>query len=295
MKRIEQLTGRDRKLLEVVDSYGMLSSSQIRHLMFSEIDHRTMLRRLRVLESKKFISRIDGLPRGELTWLLTAKAANLIGSELVIKGVNRNTLKHDVFINQVRMSLRHQTKHWVSGHHLKKDSGIKSLKYNKEHVIPDSLFSIKVEGEGFKTIALEVELIAKSKKRYQRIVNLYLDNKHVDYLWYVVPSDGIGKKVLKEVDLKTYQKPYDWVMWSNIDDVRTSRSFMTLNFKKKSIPLHKFTDRNSTRKPFNIEDDLIKEVDKQTKPQEIHKSPAHTNDHIVSTQDEINKLWISNN
>ncbi|MCB0412805.1 MAG: replication-relaxation family protein [Bdellovibrionales bacterium] len=272
--KIRGLTTRDRKLLELVDSFGMLSSSQIKKLMFGEIDKRTMLRRLRRLENKKVLSRINGLPRGEQTWILTAKGASLIGSNLTIKGVNRNTLEHDILINEVRFALQDIGRHWVSGHKLRKNSTNKRDFYNREeHIIPDSLFAINTNN-GSKTVSLELELVAKSKRRYQRVLDLYLDNTEINYLWYVVPSVSIGKKVLQLVDLEDYRKPYDWVMYSILNEIRTNRLKAKLYFKKKTIRLEEFY---------------------QTKTRKSHNISAHSKVHSVSTLDEPKDLWLELN
>ncbi|MCB0368630.1 MAG: replication-relaxation family protein [Bdellovibrionales bacterium] len=240
MSRIHRLTARDRSVLELIDSYGMLSTSQIKQLMFEEVNKRTMLRRLRILEKTKNLNRITGLSRGELVWILSSKATKLIGSDLLIKGVNRNTLEHDILINDCRISLKDMGKHWISGHVLRKDMASSSgYRSGDEAIIPDSLFALNTKA-GLKTISLEVELIAKSKRRYERLMDLYQDNSDIDYVWYIVPSASIGKKVLQQVRIDSYRKSYDWAMYTLLDELRINPLEAKLNFKKKRISLKDF-------------------------------------------------------
>ncbi len=159
---------------------------------------------------------------------------------------------------------------WISGHRLRKNTGVKKDFYSKEeHIVPDSLFGMDSKN-GLKTISLELELIPKSKRRYSRILDLYLNNKEIDYLWYIVPSLSIGKKVLEQVDISDYRKPYDWVMYSNLEELRTNSKEARLYFKKKTIRLKDFY---------------------QTKTQKDLKKPAHSKAHRVSSFKSSEDLW----
>ena len=70
-KQPPKVTNRDLLLLELLESYGVLSTQQIRGLIFKDIKTRTVLRRLRVLKQRGFIYSSEGLPNGSLAWILT--------------------------------------------------------------------------------------------------------------------------------------------------------------------------------------------------------------------------------
>jgi hypothetical protein len=59
------ITNRDRLLLSQLHLYGMLATNQVRKIVFNDIAVTTVLRRLRILESKHLIKRIDGLSTAE--------------------------------------------------------------------------------------------------------------------------------------------------------------------------------------------------------------------------------------
>ena len=61
-------TNRDMLLLEILESYGVLSTQQIRELVFKGINTRTVLRRLRLLKQRGFIYSVNALPNGALAW-----------------------------------------------------------------------------------------------------------------------------------------------------------------------------------------------------------------------------------
>ena len=69
-KNLLNPTERDLLLLEQLESYGVLSTQQIRELIFQGINTRTVLRRLRLLKQRGFIFSSEGLPNGGLAWEL---------------------------------------------------------------------------------------------------------------------------------------------------------------------------------------------------------------------------------
>ncbi len=115
-----QLTDRDRDLFRMVDSYGVMSTNQIRRLIFANIDRSVVLRRLRILRHKKFLVATPGLPQGELAWTLAFKARQLIHSDFEIS-LNKNQLEHDILLSEIRLRLeRGKVCHsWITGFHLK--------------------------------------------------------------------------------------------------------------------------------------------------------------------------------
>ena len=67
-------TKRDLLLLNFLANYGMLSTKQIANLFFTDVNIRTVLRRLRILEVNKLIRRSGKLEANNVfLWLVTEK------------------------------------------------------------------------------------------------------------------------------------------------------------------------------------------------------------------------------
>ena len=98
-------TERDIFLLEQLESYGVLSTQQIRELIFKGINTRTVLRRLRLLKQRGLIFSSEGLPNGGLAWVLSKKSDSLFKHDIENKIINKNTLQHDVAVSSIRIQL----------------------------------------------------------------------------------------------------------------------------------------------------------------------------------------------
>jgi hypothetical protein len=192
-------TARDLLLLKAIDRYGLVSTRQLKYLIFKAINHRTMLRRLRLLEKKRLIERHSGLPHGKLVWTLGNEGLKRAGSRTKVT-INRNSLEHDALVTSVRIALDQAGigMTWRSSHLLRQQAseGI-SPEYRDFDQIPDAMFAIQTK-EGIKIVALEVEIVAKSKRRYRKILELYQYKDAIDVVWYVVPAPKLGSLILTE-------------------------------------------------------------------------------------------------
>ena len=192
-------TERDLLLLEQLESYGVLSTQQIRELIFKGINTRTVLRRLRLLKQRGFIFSSEGLPNGGLAWILSKKSASLFKHDIETKIINKNTLQHDVAISSIRIQLERLkiAESWTSEHILKKEVA-KSIYEERQNymdespIVPDSLFITKHEEE-MKAVALELELTLKSKVRYKKIFSQYRKKEKIWFVWYVVLNRSAGE------------------------------------------------------------------------------------------------------
>ena len=206
-KKPPQATDRDLLLLELLESYGVLSTQQIRELVFKGTNTRTVLRRLRVLKQKGFIYSSEGLPNGGLAWILSKKSALLFKHDIETKIINKNSLQHDVAVSAIRIQLERLkiATSWTAEHIFRKElisscGGQEDFrKYHAEFsLIPDSLFTIKdEEEEEIKTVALELEFSLKSKARYKKIFSKYKDKKNISFVWYVVLNKSVGEVLSK--------------------------------------------------------------------------------------------------
>ena len=199
-------TKRDLFLLERLESFGVLSTQQIRELVFKGTDTRTVLRRLRLLKQRGYLLSSEGLANGGLIWVLSKKGALLFNIEGETKPINRNTLQHDVIVSDVRIQLEKLgvIASWTPEHILKKKATKtlcdweKSLAHVEDPpIVPDSLFIIKNHWGEMKAVALELELSLKSKARYKKIFSQYKNKKELWCVWYVVLNKSFGENLIE--------------------------------------------------------------------------------------------------
>lgn len=214
------ITERDIRLLESLDRYALMTTAQIRMAHFHSTDLHTVLRRLRALEKRHLIQRHHGLKNGKLSWTAAKKGLALVGIGTPIL-VNRNTIEHDVQLTEVRLLLDRLKigRKWRGSHELRliASSNVKPEDRNAD-VIPDALFATMRDREA-RLIALEVELTAKSRKRYRRILDLYSYKKAINHIWYIVRPSKLGASLLLEGAKLQRTMPSDWLAWTLIDDL----------------------------------------------------------------------------
>lgn len=157
-------TERDKTLLNKLADYELLSTKQLRELVFPKVTKTTVLRRLRKLESEKLIRRVHVLRGGELIWTLTAPGAIPIHREHFLENINRNTLEHDVTLNDVRLMFEKLglVVGWHTEQALRRASGTKQ-KTLEPQINPDAIISVKTV-EGIKAVALELELSGPTRE-----------------------------------------------------------------------------------------------------------------------------------
>lgn len=245
------LTKRDIQLLECLDRYSLMTSLQIKESLFQSTDLRTVLRRLRTLEKRKFIQRHHGLEKGKLVWTVSQKGLAAIGSEAAIT-INRNSLEHDVSLTNVRLLLDQLNigKKWSGYHELRLAASTGSKPEDRSaDVIPDALFGAVQNGEA-KFIALELELTAKSRKRYRRILDLYSYKKSIDHVWYVLKPPKLGLQLHLQLDKIQKSMPSNWIAWTLLDDLIANHLEARVHFKNgKSQTLKDFVPPNKIIKP----------------------------------------------
>lgn len=251
-----KLVPRDLSLLRVIDRYGVMSTKQIKRTQFASTQIRTVLRRLRKLERKKLILRHHGLPNGKLVWTLGPIGLSRIGSRFGFS-INRNSLEHDVLVTAVRIALDRAelASNWQSAHWLRhKASAGVSPENRFSDQIPDALFMVGA-GENSRLVALEVELVAKSKRRYRRIIANYSSNSAIDEIWYVVSAPRIGKLILEEVEQTVaVGKSQNRFVWTDLGQILSDPAQIILRSidgnKKPMAPAHTDAHKVSTKSQF---------------------------------------------
>ena len=199
-------TKRDLFLLERLESFGALSTQQIRELVFKGTETRTVLRRLRLLKQRGYLLSSEGLPNGGLVWVLSKKGALLFNIEGETKPINRNTLQHDVIVSDIRIQLERLgvIASWTPEHILKKKAAKTLCEWERSlarvedpPIVPDSLFIIKNHWGEMRAVALELELSLKSKSRYKKTFSQYKKKKELWCVWYVVLNNSVGESLLE--------------------------------------------------------------------------------------------------
>jgi hypothetical protein len=203
------LNPRDESLCQSLLSYGFLSSEQIKKLVFPTVNKRTMLRRLRVLKKKKVLNRFESFKGGTVLWSLTGRQSSLMGSDFVMRNINRSALEHDLLVNELRIQFESSGigTSWKSSHYLrfKASQGLK-----RDERLPDTIPDWLVTIDG-KLCAMEVELSFKGILRMERIFNLYMDKKSIHQLWYFVPTEKMRLKLLWLANGYTGYRGKNWI------------------------------------------------------------------------------------
>ena len=211
------LNPRDESLCQCLLSYGFLSSEQIKKLLFPNVDKRTMLRRLRILKKKKVLTRFESSKGGTVLWTLTSREASKMGSDFVMRNINRSALEHDLLVNDLRIQFETSGigRSWRSSHYLrfKASQGLK-LGERLPETIPDWLVTIDE-----KVCALEVELNFKGVLRMERVFNLYADKKSIHQLWFFVPTEKMRQKLLFLANGYRTYRGKDWVRVSLLSEL----------------------------------------------------------------------------
>lgn len=248
-----QITERDIRIIEYLDRYALMTSQQIHHSQFQSTDFRTMLRRLRLLERRNLIQRHYGLQNGKLVWTATKKGLAMTGSSCVVT-VNRNSIEHDSMLTEVRVLLDRLGigKNWRGSHELRLAASSDQKPEDRDaDVIPDGLFGVVKNNEA-RYFALEVELTAKARKRYRRILDLYGYKKAINHIWYVIKPPKLGTSLLKEVEKLQRTMPEDWLAWTAIEDLLSNKLEAKVHFQNgKWLTLKNFAPPSRVLKTIN--------------------------------------------
>ena len=210
------LQDRDLNLFRLLIRFGVLSTPQIRNLAFPGLASTTMLRRLRLLEQVRYVSRGVTLEDATNTWIIGSKGIETAGFGHQYHFTNRNGIHHDVLLTDVRIALERLNlgKDWTP------EFEIRAVRMRNEGhtrhppLIPDGFMIESIRGET-KTIAMELELTRKSHKRYDRIFEGYAA-KSIHRIWYVVKHLSTANAIVKAANTSGIG---NWLWFSQIDDL----------------------------------------------------------------------------
>jgi hypothetical protein len=199
------MTKRDSALIKKIAELGMLSTKQIGEFFFEGVDIRTVLRRLRKLEVSNLLRRMVGLDTKECLWLVTATGAESSSVEIFKTKWSKNMIEHDYKLISLRLLLEGAgiARSWMPEHEIRSQVFRKyGMRETKNKLIPDGLIGVLVNNK-MESVAIELELTLKDKRRYRNIFNQYQDKKNLYAVWYIVPTNSILKS-LKESWKKNY-------------------------------------------------------------------------------------------
>lgn len=216
------ITNRDRLFLLKLHSYGMLATNQVKKIVFNDIAVTTVLRRLRILEGKNLIKRVEGLITSERLWALTEKGAELADVKLYKRHFAIGLLDHDYKLLSLRLCLEgYGIAHsWTPEHEIRsrvyKKHGLRDA---KDKLIPDGLIGVEVDGKKV-SIAIELELTLKNKTKLKETLRKYQSVRETFAVWYIVPSSMIMNQVHRlwyayggaNATIKIFYSYYDDVM-----------------------------------------------------------------------------------
>lgn len=199
-------TDRDLTLLRLLYDHPALTLEQIGRHVFDKKSWPTMLNRLRQLEDGKLIERISvgrfkSIPNQKNVSVLVKLGRN--GSKELarrcaletfsenVADIKQSQLDHDLMLVDVveKLKKEHRATIFMSGRRFLRG------KTNIERV-PDFVMQTH---DGSCTSALELELTAKSEKRYRQIVLSYRLSRHFDQVLFVTAFDTIRNKIRSEI------------------------------------------------------------------------------------------------
>jgi hypothetical protein len=251
------VTERDKNLFKSLNNYGFLSTKQVRKLFFNGVDKRTMLARLRALRKAKYLRFITGPELGQYVWYLSKAGSKLFDSEPVIGSVNRNTLEHDLLVNELRFLLKDTGlfSNWTSSHRMRKYASDYFEDYDtSEPIVPDWISSLEFKDQGKKPIAIELELNYKGPKYMDRLFSKYVRQRSLSGVWYFVKDASVGKRVLEDYRKHYYQHGENWVWFSLISDMKSPIEEIKINTRSGSFLLKSIAEKKNIKAQLTYEE-----------------------------------------
>ena len=221
------ITNRDIEIFKQIANYGMLSTKQLNSICFNSIATTTVLRRLRMLEDKKFIQRLLGLESNDVLWVLLPKGAETAGVSIPKRHWSKNWLEHDYKLISLRLSLEGSgiAHSWIPEHLIRANIFRKNdFRTAKEKLIPDGLIGTETNSKRL-SVAIELELTLKNKDKLQRTLSRYKRQDGIVGVWYIAPTASLLNSISAawnavggpSTSNRLYLSVFDDVMKSSLD------------------------------------------------------------------------------
>jgi hypothetical protein len=216
-----QLTKRDLELFKKLSLYGMLSTGQIEKLLFDGVAVTTILRRLRLLETNRYLQRVATLPTHELLWSVTEKGAIEGEVEIPKRHWSKNLLDHDYKLLSLRLAFEGNgiARSWTPEHQIRslvfKKHGFRGM---KDRVIPDALMSAKIHGR-MESVAVELELTLKNETKLKKVLRHYREADDLYAVWYIVGKRSMLNQIHKVWSHYSFLSRGAKIFYSTLDEV----------------------------------------------------------------------------
>jgi hypothetical protein len=214
-----KLTERDRRVLLDIQDYGLLTTNIIIARHFSNTARTTVLRRLRQLETGRYVKRTAILDDGSFAWHLTEFGVRQLNDKPAKLSFPRAILAHDIAIVELRLRLEEAgiALAWRSEHSMRCELA-RRLGHRQfaTMTVPDGIMAIAKEHK--EAVAIEVELTAKNQSRYRDTFSSYARKHELEALWYVVKSESIGNQLRHEAERYLGHRGI-FFCWSILDEV----------------------------------------------------------------------------
>ncbi|CVK21544.1 hypothetical protein [Sporomusa sphaeroides] len=181
------LQERDLKMITFVAKFGYCNEDHLRWLigLTQEKDKNNFNLLVNRLERHGYLEKIKLIAK-QPAFILLGKVASELLAIPKPKGLVLHTLKHDMLAIDLYIGMT--TKY--PNYEIKTEREIRiveGLSLNHRQQVPDLLVN--------KSIAVEIELTAKSNDRLQQIVNSYLVKDNYSHVLYYVRSKSLGYKI----------------------------------------------------------------------------------------------------
>lgn len=186
-------TNRDIEIFKMIANYGMLSTKQINSICFNSIATTTVLRRLRMLEDKRYIQRLLGLESQDVLWVLLPKGAETAGISIPKRHWSKNLLEHDHKLISLRLGLEDSgiAHSWIPEHLIRANIFRKNdFRTAKEKLIPDGLMATMTDEKRL-SVAIELELTLKNKDKLRTTLSRYKRQDGIVGVWYISPTTSL--------------------------------------------------------------------------------------------------------
>jgi hypothetical protein len=189
---MEYITPRDRQLLLWINSQGFVTVGLIAQLW--GVDLATAARRVRYLIKIGAIRRIDLKSSAVRPLVVTPKGCEISGDTLApVKNVSRAKLNHEVMLSKILMTLeaRYGGRFELTRRVAERYSNDPDRSSNH---LPDAIW----HKNDRTTVAIELELTAKSKRRLAQIFAQYAADLSIDQVWYLTDDLSLAHMLLRE-------------------------------------------------------------------------------------------------
>ncbi len=198
-----RLMDRDVKLLELLALYGCVSIERIKSELWNNKENlRSHYRRLGVLRNQGWIEKVEGDEKRIIGYRLSRSGKAFLSSILATSEpieFNRRSYKTQFEHDQLMIDLRRLFTSSPVIKDFKTEAEVtreitkgvqKSFDWKKAPTIPDATFVLLLSDKTMR-VAIELELSAKNKARYQRIFRNHLLTDRWSIVFYIVKDQKL--------------------------------------------------------------------------------------------------------